>query len=157
MIRMRYIPGYDERYMVSSEGEVFYKTPAGAWAKFSPYRGTTAGVTYLMVKLTKDGKRGSFRVHRLVALAFYGERPEGLEVRHLDGNSFNNAITNLKYGTHKENMEDRVALITNCKQGHEYTEENTYRAPGNPTARHCIKCMRAREKNRPPRDRRKNK
>jgi hypothetical protein len=72
-------------------------------------------------------------VHSLVAEAFIGPRPIGLEVRHLDGDSTNNAVDNLRYGTHAENMQDRVkhgrdpqALRTHCPHGHGYTPENTY-------------------------------
>ena len=43
-------------------------------------------------------------VYRLVAEAFLGECPRGMEVYHLDGNKENNCATNLKYGTHKENI-----------------------------------------------------
>lgn len=50
--------------------------------------------------------RRTFRVHSLVMLAFRGETPEGLEIRHLDGNPRNNALTNLCFGTHAENMRD---------------------------------------------------
>lgn len=46
-------------------------------------------------------------VHSLVALAFIGALPDGLQVRHLDGNPANNAPTNLAHGTGKENAADR--------------------------------------------------
>lgn len=31
-----------------------------------------------------------------------------MEIRHLDGNTLNNQWDNLEYGTHKQNMEDKV-------------------------------------------------
>lgn len=48
------------------------------------------------------------RVHRLVLLAFIGPCPEGMEVCHNDGNPGNNKLDNLRYGTHQENMKDRL-------------------------------------------------
>lgn len=46
------------------------------------------------------------QVHRLVMQTFVGPCPEGMEVRHLDGNPANNRLDNLEYGTRKQNMED---------------------------------------------------
>lgn len=45
-------------------------------------------------------------VHHLVALVFHGPRPAGHEVRHLDGDRFNNHADNLAYGTPDENRMD---------------------------------------------------
>lgn len=39
-------------------------------------------------------------------LAFIGPCPFGTEVLHIDGRPTNNAIDNLKYGTHRENCFD---------------------------------------------------
>lgn len=61
---------------------------------------------YLLVTLYKDGKRTTFSVHRLVAMAFQdvcGEYVNGLEVDHLDTNPSNNKATNLRWCTRKEN------------------------------------------------------
>lgn len=44
-----------------------------------------------------------FNVHKLVAHAFIGERPEGLQVNHKDGNKLNNVPSNLEYITDIEN------------------------------------------------------
>lgn len=80
----------------------------------------------------EDGRKPVMKVHILVALAFHGPRPVGLEVRHLDGDEQNNASTNLAYGTSSENSLDQVAhgthwfaSRTHCKNHHEYTPENT--------------------------------
>lgn len=44
-------------------------------------------------------------IHHLVADAFL-ECRSGLDVRHLDGNKYNNLLTNLALGTRKDNMND---------------------------------------------------
>jgi hypothetical protein len=47
-------------------------------------------------------------VHLMVLNAFVGPCPEGMEARHLDGNRFNPALSNLCWGTKLENAQDRV-------------------------------------------------
>lgn len=62
---------------------------------------------YLVVTLTRNGKRTRFRVHQLVTNAHFGPRPSGMEVRHLSGIKSDNSIANLRYGTPQENYADR--------------------------------------------------
>ena len=47
-------------------------------------------------------------VHKLVLEAFFGLCPKGMECRHLNGNSLDNRIENLCWGTHMENMRDSI-------------------------------------------------
>lgn len=102
---------------------------------------------YPCVGPTRDGKQRATPVHVLVALAFHGPRPEGMEVRHLDGTRTNNRPENLAWGTHSENMQDKVAhgtatrpLRTHCINGHEYDAKNTRIAPRG--ERRCRRCDR---------------
>ena len=67
----------------------------------------------LNVTLRKDGKSHHCKVHKLVLLAFKGKPPKNHICRHLDGNSLNNHIDNLVWGTRKENYEDSVKHGTN--------------------------------------------
>jgi len=60
----------------------------------------------VFVVLRKDGNAKRFTVASLVAAAFIAPRPEGALVLHGDGNSKNNHISNLRYGTHVDNMGD---------------------------------------------------
>jgi hypothetical protein len=48
------------------------------------------------------------KVHVLIATAFHGPRPRGMEVRHLNGNRRDNTPGNLAWGTRAENVADRV-------------------------------------------------
>lgn len=63
---------------------------------------------YFRFGATVNGKRKSLYVHQEVAFAFIGPRPEGMVVRHLDGDMINNRADNLAYGTHKENTKDAL-------------------------------------------------
>lgn len=60
----------------------------------------------LFVNLSKENKAKPIKIHRLVALAFIGERPTGYQVCHINGNSNDNRLINLKYDTRSENMND---------------------------------------------------
>lgn len=64
---------------------------------------------YLCVGISKHGCKthSTVAVHRLVTDAFIGPKPQDAETRHLDGNPLNNAPSNLAYGTHGENVDDR--------------------------------------------------
>lgn len=57
---------------------------------------------YKICCLKFNQKWKTFRLHRLVALAFLGE-PNGLFVDHIDNNKTNNSIDNLRYATNREN------------------------------------------------------
>lgn len=46
------------------------------------------------------------QLHRLVADAWHGPKPAGLQVRHLDGDKLNNTPGNLAYGTARDNWDD---------------------------------------------------
>jgi hypothetical protein len=58
-------------------------------------------------RLTRPPGHHTCRVNSLVAAAFHGPRPPGLQCRHLDGNRVNNRADNLAWGTAEVNWEDR--------------------------------------------------
>lgn len=57
-------------------------------------------------KETREKRRVA--VHKIVALCFLGPRPEGMVIRHLDGNSHRPELSNLAYGTCRENEADKL-------------------------------------------------
>lgn len=75
-----------------------------------PWKSSPSG--HLSVSLSLGGKVYSRRIHQLVLEAFVGPCPPGLECRHLDDCPTNNRLSNLKWGTHQENMRDKIRLGT---------------------------------------------
>lgn len=70
---------------------------------------------YPRVRLTVEGKRKTFLIHKLVLEIYIGPRPSAShEACHRDGNRENNMFSNLYWGTRKENAADRTRH-GNCK------------------------------------------
>ena len=67
-------------------------------------------------------------VHKIVAYTFLGERPNGLDINHIDGDKTNNSVANLQYVTRSENCRQACNEqgIVNLKR------ENHNRAKLNP-------------------------
>jgi hypothetical protein len=59
---------------------------------------------YRQLKASIEGKVSRFLFHVLVAKCFIGERPEGLDIDHIDRNRLNNTVENLRYVSRSENM-----------------------------------------------------
>lgn len=150
----RSIPGYERTYEVSSLGRV----------RSLPRPGTKGGVRkirvgkrgYPVLSLVQDGVQTTHEVHRLVALAFLGPRPEGALVRHVDGDALRPHADNLTYGTWGDNLLDQVrhgthptASRKHCPQGHSYSGANIrwYR-----DRRYCRACQRERSSRHPDHD-----
>lgn len=148
MPEWRPVPGFEQDYRVSDEGQV--------WSR--PRKTTRGGILrakvskrgYLTVALSSGGHQKTYAVHRLVALAFLGKRPDGQEVRHLDGDRLNPQLSNLVYGTSTENHLDKRrhgtdhnAAKTHCPKGHPYSGENLRITPTGRRA--CRACNRIRK------------
>ena len=86
--------------------------------------------------------------HRISYQLYKGSIPDGLELDHLCSNNMCVNPDHLEPVTHTENMR-RSAInkkpTTHCKQGHEYTKENTYNSP-NTVSKTCIICRKESSK-----------
>lgn len=101
---MKYNKKYDR--WVSKNGLLF---------KLNPYSGK---LEYCNIKPKKDnayccatchGK--TYYVHRIIWETFNGEIPEGMEIDHIDTNRSNNAISNLRLTTHRQNCNNKQTLV----------------------------------------------
>jgi hypothetical protein len=106
------IPDYEGFYEVSDQGRVrgvdrteSQKNGYTRHRKGTILRQSNTG-RYFEVNLCKGNVHQHRLIHHLVAAAFIGPRPKGMVIRHMDGNSFNNSLSNLSYGTQSENLRD---------------------------------------------------
>ena len=107
----RAIPGFPE-YEASSLGRIRsvyrtinYSNGRVVHAKQRILKPTKSS-GYYSVNLSRNNKQKSTKVHVLVAAAFLGENPGGLDVRHKNGCRTDNRAENLEYGTRSENVLD---------------------------------------------------
>lgn len=106
----RDIPLFEGRYQVSNKGMV---RSLSRPVRCTSHRGeevriargrelkpatSKSGHFYLFL-----GRRNKRQVHALVALAFIGERPAGMDIAHLNGDPTDNRVENLAYVTRREN------------------------------------------------------
>ena len=63
---------------------------------------------YPVVKLCRDGKRKLCKIHILILEAFVCARPSGLFGLHKDDVKTNCSLSNLRWGTHAENIADKM-------------------------------------------------
>lgn len=59
---------------------------------------------YWYVTLSHNGIKKSYRIHRLIYLAFIGPIPENMVIDHIDGNRNNNSLDNLRCVTQANNV-----------------------------------------------------
>lgn len=104
-----YIPNANGRQFISLATGDVASTASGVLKIIRPWKVPSFG--YFMVH-TVAGKR---YVHHLVCEIAHGARPAGAEVRHLDGDRWNNAATNLAWGSRKQNAQDMVAHGHSCR------------------------------------------
>ena len=109
------ITGYEGAYEVSSFGQVRSIRLEKGNARLGCQR--KGGIIkpnkaqkYLAVCISKDKVRLTKTVHRLVAIAFIPNPKCKPQVNHIDGNKFNNHVSNLEWATPSENIKHSFAL-----------------------------------------------
>ena len=99
--------GFDKDYRVTENGDIIsmdYRR-SGKPKKLAPQRNVHG---YAIIKLIKGGKDITYRVHRLVAMAFV-PNPEKLPcINHKDENKLNNNPNNLEWCDNRYNNNYRT-------------------------------------------------
>lgn len=109
------IPGYEGQYAVSNLGRVksleryvrlvSHGVETQRLVRERILRPGPMKSGHLSVAL---GRGNSKQVHQMVLLAFKGPCPEGKESRHLNDIPGDNHLANLRYGTRRQNMLDKI-------------------------------------------------
>lgn len=103
----RKVEGFGGRYEVSHIGNVrSTKLVKGGVRTLKTWLN---GRKYVRVDLVLDSKTFSLYVHELVAEAFLGARPVGLQVNHKNLDKTDNRASNLEWVTPQENVRHAVA------------------------------------------------
>lgn len=105
------IEGFED-YLILNFGRVWSK-------KRNKYLTPTFNKGYLVITLCKDGVEHKKKLHRLVASRFVLNYFEGAEIDHIDGNRANNNANNLRWVSHKDNMNNPITTqrISNTMRG----------------------------------------
>lgn len=119
-------------YCVTKGGRVWSKPRRGSSKNGKWLKQIIDSSGYLHINLYNNRGRRRYPTHHVVLNVFVGLCPIGMECRHLDGNRKNNKLSNLKWGTHSENVQDTIKHGTHvpCSlKGEEHpnaklTEEN---------------------------------
>ena len=103
------IPGYEGKYAVTIDGQIWSYPKNGAGKKhmgkfLKPYPNQKG---YYRVELGASTvkKNNRFFIHRIVASVFIKNEHNKEQVNHIDGNKQNNCFSNLEWCTNTENME----------------------------------------------------
>lgn len=108
----RWLPvaGYEGLYEVSNLGRVksYPRKTASGVRGGCALKPLNHSFGYSIVVLYKDAKRQMCYVHALVAEAFIGGRPAGMQACHNDGNPKNNCLSNLRWDTVAGNHADKL-------------------------------------------------
>lgn len=122
------IEGQEGKYAVSSRGRVksFYNTKKNKRQVPLILKGRECEGERLQVCL-QEGK--NFFIHRLVAEAYLPNPENKREVDHIDGNTKNNCVENLRWASSGEQMRNRVCASNTGWPGVSWVESmQSYRA-----------------------------
>lgn len=143
------ISGYEDRYEVSNLGRVRSLARHDSNKHYWPSKIRKLKVRdngYLEIGLCANGNISHRLVHALVAESFISNPHNYPLVRHKDNNKANNAVNNLAWGTHYDNVADRYGFTEAhgrhkvCARGHELHDGNTTAVS---RGVQCLACKRA--------------
>lgn len=109
----RPVVGYEGFYSVSNYGVIRRDRKASGTRVGNLLKVNDNGNGYSNCCLSAYGKQRTKLVHVLVAQAFLGPAPDGLEVNHLNGVKHDNRVCNLEYVTGSQNILHAIHVLGN--------------------------------------------
>lgn len=108
------VVGYEGKYMVSNQGRVYsltrIRSNCGGVYKGRMLKGEYCRGYYCVALLDGNGKIKLCKVHRLVATAFIPNPDNKPQIDHIDGNTKNNNVWNIRWATASENVRNPRTL-----------------------------------------------
>ena len=108
------IEGFRGLYMIYPDGGIWSNYGKGKFLKHVVNQGG-----YHQVSLCRDRKQKIFYIHRLVAIHYIPNPDNKPFVDHINQNTHDYRLENLRWVTHSENMQNKGKNITNTS-GHKY-------------------------------------
>ena len=130
-VECRLVSGRDD-YAVGDDGSVWTQVPypsnkiladgeSPPWRSVKP---TLCKNGNMIVRFYGKNGKGAYYVHRVVLSAFGGMPPTPQHcAAHSDGDRTNNAASNLRWATRKENERDKLNHGTWNRRGHQLTDD----------------------------------
>ena len=114
----------DNQYFINKEGEIYRQNKKDKKFKLIKPK---VDKGYYRLSLNIDKKPTMFSVHRLLGMVFIPNPDNKPLIDHIDRNKMNNNLSNLRWATYKENVDNRV-----CKSKTDYfhiyeSKANTYK------------------------------
>lgn len=135
MVEYRPVKGYEDYYLVSSDGDIINKITGHV------LQGEVKRIGYRGVILSYGEEYKHVLVHRIVAEAFCSKPDGANEVNHINGNKLDNRADNLEWVTRAENLRHayetglmpnnavpRAVIATNMDTGEKMTFPSIYKA-----------------------------
>ena len=118
------LKGYETLYKISRNGEIW----SNGYAKIMTH--TMDELGYAKISLTDNLHiKHKCCIHRLLAIQFIPNPDDKPFIDHIDRNPSNNSLSNLRWATHTENMnnkKDNIALLTPAEMEQRKIDLTTY-------------------------------
>lgn len=102
----RKVPSLEFFYEVNANGTVLRNVKSKRHLKLNK-QSHNSNTQYLCCSVNIKHKIRKVYIHQIVAECWLGQRPEGMQIDHIDRNSLNNDYRNLRYVTKSEQMKNR--------------------------------------------------
>ena len=76
----------------------------------------------------KKNNKGHHFVHNVIALCYFGEKPQGYQTDHINSIKTDNRLENLQYITQQQNIQKIKTINGRNVKGYRLTKYGTYRA-----------------------------